>query len=197
MHLRILGALVFIICLGPGSAGAWVVPGTPSPTVCDVAPLTDAYLYRLMEADYEPAGRHDPSGRAPDRDDVNAATETVLESVACTNANQPLAALALCTDRYILERFTGENGRDELGHLIAASSRSPQPAAPADRVAVDVVAPAIHYVDGRIGLLVTTSNAEEAWQDVVILAESDGRWLIDEVLLGDEAIRIATPADGG
>ena len=41
---------------------------------------------------------------------------------------EPMRSLALYTDRYLAKRFAGQAGEDELGHLLAASSRSPKPA---------------------------------------------------------------------
>ena len=43
----------------------------------------------------------------------------------------------------------------------------------------------------------TTENADFRFQDILILENVNGNWLIDEVLLGDEVIPIGTPNASG
>ena len=44
------------------------------------------------------------------------------------------------TDRYLAERFPGRRATDELGHLMLPPTRSPEPAAPEDRLVLLSVA---------------------------------------------------------
>ena len=87
----------------------------------------------------------------------------VEQSLACTNANLPLAALAAYTDRYLAERFSGSSGADEIGHLLAAAPRDPDPAAPGDVVTLVEVTKPVMYGDGRLGLTVVTANATDRY----------------------------------
>lgn len=169
------------------------VPATPQASECTVPALEDDVLLQLSIAEYVPAGEHVTADSEPEPDDVTAAIETVLMSVACTNANRQNAALALFTDRYLTERFSLGNGPDELGHLIAASTRDVKPAAPEDQLAIEAIGDAVLYEDGRIALPVQTSNANEVFQDMLVFEKVDEVWLIDEVLPGDETVLKATP----
>jgi hypothetical protein len=119
----------------------------------------------------------------------------VRESVACANANDPLRAMALFTDRYLAERFAGEAGGDELGHLLAAATRKPIPATPSDQLVLLAVTNAIAYEDGRVAVTVITANADAVFTDLVILENTTSGWRIDQVLLDAGANPAATPAD--
>ena len=165
---------------------------TPESEHCTIDPLDPNQLTAIVRAGFEPAPRLEKSDQPAPATDLVAMFDVLTESVACTNANQPMRALALYTDRYLAERFSGQQGADELGHLIAASSRSPKPAAPEDQLVLLSVADPILYGDGRIGATVTTANADETFVDQIIFASTDSGWRIDQVVLG-EAIH-ATPA---
>lgn len=100
---------------------------TPESEHCTIDPLDPNQLTAIVRAGFEPAPRLEKSDQPAPATDLVAMFDVLTESVACTNANQPMRALALYTDRYLAERFSGQQGADELGHLIAASSRSPSP----------------------------------------------------------------------
>lgn len=126
-------------------------------------------------------------------DDAVAAAfaETVRESVACVNANQPLRWFALFTDGYLVRRFGGANA-DDLGHLIAAATRSPLNAAPDDQLVVIDLTDVRTLADGRVAAVVVTANRNAAFADQITFAEVGGRWLIDEVVEGQSDLA-ATP----
>jgi hypothetical protein len=169
------------------------LPATPPAEMCVVAPLDASYLLILANGEFEPAGNHEATSEPVSDSDLAAITSAIEQSIACTNANRPLAALALFTDRYLAETFSSERGSDELGHMIAASSREAAPASPQDRLVLIAISNAEQYQDGRIAVQVTTENADYQFQDILIFQNTGGEWLIDEVLAGDEVIPVGTP----
>jgi hypothetical protein len=98
-------------------------------------------------------------------------------------------------DRYLAERFAGEDGADELGHLLAAATRTPVPAAPDDQLVLLGMSQPVRYADERIGGLVTTANADSSFADLLVFAEVDEEWRIDQVVI--DAGSDATPAASG
>jgi len=190
--LLLLLVLATLGAITAADAVAAPASATPESERCTVDPLAPEQLTAIVAAGFEPAPRLEKSDQPLPANDLVAMFDVLTESVACTNANQPMRALALYTDRYLAERFSGQEGEDELGHLIAASSRSPKPAAPEDQLVLLAVADAILYADGRIGATVTTANADETFIDQVIFAKTDNGWRIDQVVLGEE--QRATPA---
>ena len=90
------------------------------------------------------------------------------------------------------ERFGGDNG-DDLGHLLAALTRTPDVAAEADRLKLDGVDDVAQLSDGSVVATVSTSNAEALFEDVVLFVQVDGAWKIDAVAPGEPQFR-ATPS---
>lgn len=182
----------------------YLFPATPTsaadpidPSGCTVAPRTRAELIDLVgSAEAGPATPATPAQSAADpmgSDTLRSIEATIEMSLACTNANQPLAALALFTDRYVAARF-GADGGSELGHLLAASTRTPPPAAPADRLTLVSISDVSVLADGRIAVTVTTSNQDATFTDRLALVPMEyGDWLIDEVVALDPP---ATPVVG-
>ena len=168
----------------PVGAAVATPSATPDTAECTLEPLQPEVLAEI--AAQPPVPEHDltPASQTPAADDVAAATQIIEQSLACTNANQPLAALAAYTDRYLNERFGGDAGSDELGHLLAAATRNPDPAAPEDVIVPVQVADPVLYSDGRLGLTVVTANATGTFTDRLILARAGGLWKIDEAILG-------------
>ena len=184
--------------LGIPLAGAQQ-PATPeavSPGLCTVPPLSEAEL-----VDIAAAGTPTPEVELPqeaadgevDAESIEAIEDTVRESVACANANDPLREFALFTDRYLRERFGGEN-QDDLGHLLAALTRDSDAAAEADQLTLVSVDELRLLEDGRIAASVKTMNARTTFVDTLIFAAVDDRLLIDEVIAGDPP-PAATPAN--
>ena len=98
-----------------------------SPEDCTVGPISELDLVAIVE-NGTPAAAESPkieaSGELVDDEAAEAITAVVRQSVACTNANDPIRAFALFTDRFLLARFGGEN-QDDLGHLLAALTLEP------------------------------------------------------------------------
>jgi hypothetical protein len=172
------GAVALLFGMAVTSAGAADTPATPQPGQCTVAPITIAYLQNLVAVDASPVASPASAINQPSVD-MDAISRTIEESVACTNANAPLRALALFTDSYLSARFSGA-GADDLGHLAAAITRSPAPAQPADRLAIVSIGAPKLLPGGRVSVLVKTANTDQEYADVHIFVDLGGRWLIDE-----------------
>jgi hypothetical protein len=173
---------------------------TPEADACSIAPLRPDQLQEVVAEGFEPPQTLDDGEPNVPAEALVKIFAVVTESVECANANDPLRSLALFTDRYLAERFAGEDGADELGHLLAAATRTPVPAAPEDQLVLLGVGQPVRYADGRIGVLVTTANADSTFTDLLVFAEVDfaevdEEWRIDQVVI--DAGSDATPAASG
>ena len=188
-------AMLSLLFLTSGVAGsALAVPVRPTDRSCVVEPITRD---ELQDAASGPVPRRvDPVESADSVSDVELKqiTRVVRIMTACANANLPMSSLALVTDMYIAEYFAGPEGQDQLGHLIAVSSRTPEPAAPEDRLTIVAIENPVRYEDGRIAVTVTIANAAEQFIDLLIFIETDSGWRLDQVIPGDTVEAEATPA---
>ena len=195
MRSRILFILPILIAAFVASAvHAQNLPATPGPADCTLIPLQPDYLTAIVAGGFQPAANLMETRRAVTPDEVETVTTVVTQSLACTNANDALAALSVYTDRYLAEHFAGDAGSDELGHLIAASTRNPGPAADVDYVVLISVTNPIWYSGNRIGISVTTTNADSTYVDRLIFVEVDNVWKIDQVLLNIDGTPVASPS---
>jgi hypothetical protein len=199
-RLRFLFILPMLLLGAVSALADGTLPATPAAADCTVSPLAPDDLTAIVQAGFIAAPDLDETDMPVDPDDIAAVTGVLLQSLACTNANSPLQALALDSDRYLAEHFAGDAGSDELGHLLAAATRAPAPAATEDRIALTAVTNAVLYADGRLGVDVATTNADGTWIDRIVFIEVQGAWKIDQVLPGDEIVPaarpIASPATG-
>lgn len=161
-------------------AWAETLPARPQAEACVAAQVSIADLQALVASGTPVAGTPAPAANLDDAT-KSAIVSTIEDSIACTNANQPLRALAFFTDRYLVHRFTGP-GKDDLGHLGVAVTRSPSPAAEQDRLALISVENFALMPDGRVSAVVTTANRDQTFVDTLIFANAGGRWLIDEIV---------------
>jgi hypothetical protein len=173
-----IAALAIALACRAGGAGA---EDTPQPSECTVAPRTLSGIADLAATPSPAAPIPTKPGEPADSAAIERATATVRGSIACVNANQPLAALAYFTDGYLSRAFGGDNA-DALGHLRAALTRSPGPAAPEDQLALRSVDDVTVGGDGALQMTVVTANADGVYTDRLFLLEVDGRWLIDQVV---------------
>jgi hypothetical protein len=165
------------------------------PELCRVEPLTEAELIDAVSAATPVAVATETStetGSTLNDAEREPIIAVVSESIACSNANDPMRAYALFTDRYLRIRFNGENA-DDLGHLLVAITREPEPAAEADQLSIVSMDDFRRLDDGRVSVVVTTSNADATFTDLIYLTEFDGRWLIDEAVPADSPA--PTPRD--
>ena len=186
-------AAIALILLPGEQVGAIQDTATPTGIECPVQPLASANLKEIVAAGSDPAPALDPTGDHPPATALLAIFDVLSNSLACTNANQPLSALALFTDRYLAERFAGPDGADELGHLLAAATRTPGPAEPEDRLVLIAVSDLVMYANGRIGAEVTVANVDDTFTDLIVFVETDDGWRIDQVVLGADDSTVGTP----
>jgi hypothetical protein len=201
--LVVLWRVAFGIALGLLTARVSLATaaGTPvavDPAECTVQPLQIGQLTELVvSARPLAAPWQDPLPTAKNADDATLAAITALvrESVACTNANDPMRNFALFSDRYLIERFSADGG-DDLGHLAAALTRHPKPATPADRLTLVSVTDAVMLDPNTVVATVSTANATTTFIDHLRFTKSGSDWKIDAVKLGtaNGATLEATPA---
>jgi hypothetical protein len=152
---------------------------TPGASGCTVEPLDISHIQELASNSFvSKPSTPDPGASEANADTQQAIDDLLSEAVECANANDPLRSLALFTDRYISERF-GPEHPDDLGSLEAASSRTPTPASPDDRLTVvsitDVRAPAAD----RATATVITKNRQNDYVDQLTFVLVNGDWKID------------------
>lgn len=182
---------IFMVVGNAELTGAW--QATPAPTACDIEPIEPDQLEAIVAAGPGEPGSLEPTDKPVAAELLVDVLSVITESVSCANANDPLRSMALYSDRYLATRFAGADGADELGHLIAAASRTPIPAAPEDQLVLLGITETVSYADGRVGVLVTTANADSVFADHVILVETDDGWRIDAVVLGAAKSAPGTP----
>jgi hypothetical protein len=185
-------SLVLVLAL-VSSFSAQALPITPTERSCVVEPIKRVDLEDAATGPFP--RRADPveSAELVTDDELRQVSRVVRIMTACTNANRPLSALALVTDTYIAEYFAGPAGQDQLGHLVAVSSREPEPAAPEDRLTLVAIEDPVRYGDGRIAVTVTTANATAQFVDLLIFIETVDGWRLDQAILGDCIKPQATP----
>ena len=190
----LIAALTLLLPI-PTSGGVDAAPATPVANTCLVEAVDPDHLKAIVAAGSVATPAAIASAQPVAAGDLVQILRVVTESVACANANDPLRSMALYTDRYLADRFAGETGMDELGHLLAAATRRPVPATPADQLVLLAVTNAIAYEDGRVGVTVITANADNLFTDLLILEMTDSGWRIDQVELDTGSMPEATPAD--
>ncbi len=169
-------ATVMALALHPARADE-----TPRPVECNAAPRT---LNDIVDLAAQPAPAASPparSGEPAAPEAIEAATATLRASIACVNANRPLAAFAYFTDGYLSRAFGGAN-TDALGHLRVALTRTPAPAEPGDQLSLRSISDVTIPAAGELLMTAVTVNADGVYTDRLLLREVDGRWLIDQVI---------------
>ena len=174
--------ILAIISADFGVSAAQEYPDIPQATMCTVTPrsMGDVVLLASGLAASASVESTPATGQVPPA--LDELTATVIESVACINANSPLQWLALFSDRYVAERF-GPDAPDALGSLQSVLTRSPDPAVPDDQLSIVAVEPG----DSAFSMRVTTANMNETFTDLLEFVWEGGRWLIDRVTPVDEA----------
>lgn len=193
VRCALLSVPVLAWCLFVASPVVAQDPAPVDPALCLVEPLAIEQLTDLVvSATPVPAEEISVSGESVGEIDAETVTAVITESVACANANQPLRSLALFTDRYLGERFSGA-GADDLGHLTVAVTREYAPAEPKDQLSIVAIDSLRLLSDGRIAATVVTTNATSTFTDTIVLSSSGDEWLIDQVVIGESE---STPAAG-
>lgn len=143
---------------------------------CDLTPLT------LPLFDSTPIAEFATPQASPTASDLtNADAQAVLEQyVACTNTGDPTLVWAMFTPRWFSVEFA-----DSQEHYLPAfeyeiANGHQQVVNP---MKLDSIEGIEKLDDGRFGVTATFSSGDMAWTDQLILANIDGQWLIDDVVL--------------
>ena len=160
------------------------IPGASGPEECTVTPRTLAELNRLLNGPGTAQPLATPSAEHWAAGDGQAAIETVRQLVACANAGNQLAALALVSDELAVEALTGDP------QMLPAAARILL----ADRPQIERIRIAALRIDG-IGVVVLElaplrypALTEEQRRLRFTLALSGGRWLITTVVDGTVSV---------
>lgn len=150
----------------PGGGG--VIIGVASPEV-------GAETAKADTADIESSG-----GTPADAERAGAATETLELLFACENANDPRRAFALFTDAGLGRVLPGYRlTTKDLAFLADTPDPPPAP----KEVWIAISRPEVAVLpDGRLRATVTGSDADGPFAAVAILIETDGRYLIDDLV---------------
>lgn len=172
---------------------------------CTVTPRTAGYIAEIItDTDLanatpmaDPAAYLKPDGTPADGETLTGVTETVQQLVACVNAGDFLAFLALfSTDalhRYAVDLDLPLDPSDERLTPVPEAAASLSSASISD---------AIVLADGRVSILVhiqlpsDTDTAESPFDLQLILIKQDDRWLIDELVQIAPAQPVWTPVSG-
>ncbi|MDQ3513898.1 MAG: hypothetical protein M3462_09580 [Chloroflexota bacterium] len=133
-----------------------------------------------------------PEGTPADDETVAAITAVLVQSIACTNAGDPLRQFGTLTDSYIATLLV-EAGLPDLSPAIYGFLSTPVATSPETWRSLDAVEDVQVLLDGRIGAVVTTTGTGTGTaRSFVVFVERDGGFLIDR-LAGIETTG-ATPA---
>jgi len=185
MRRWLLGYVVFAVFLAALVRSNVTSTSAESPTPVKLEPVTCANKPRpfdqissLAATPAAPAPERAADGTAAPDDVVGEITQTVVQAVACANANDVLRSFALFTDRYLGERF-GSDHPDDLGSFNASLSRTPVSAATDDELLLLSVDNVMIYDDVTASAMVITENRNGQLTDELVFTWVDGRWLID------------------
>ncbi len=183
--LMLASAALALLC-GGGSAQEQV-PASPG---CRLDPLTlplfGATPAAIIAAT-PPAGlAATGAGSPPDRSVIEPAIEDI---VACINTGDPIFQYAIFTDRYLAVRLADRTSTYQPA-FEQQLDQGVNPDAP--EFAIKSIGDVMALDDGRISVVVSLSADGLQYEDRLILADIDGRWLIDDV----ERLDPATPTPG-
>jgi hypothetical protein len=204
------------LLIGGGTAVAQdATPGaidlSPNPDQCTQAPRTLEELQAIaatpapeataiVDANQQPFVL--PTGEPAPKEAIDGVVATIVQSIACQNAGNALAVFGGVTDGFL----QSEIGADLLDpELIGIAAASPVALPEDQQTQLFDTREFTLYPDGRVGVLVyyktptpQQTGSEGPKIDLWIFKEVDGRWLVDETIVGleDELGDMATPAAG-
>lgn len=168
MHRLLVPVLVALMLAGG--------PGATAQASCSLKPLTlplfgGTPIAELATPQASPAATELTEASATD----------VLEMyVACTNIGDPTLVWAMFTPRWFSTQFADS----EEHYLPAFEYEIATGNAPVvNPLVLESVDEVKRLDDGRYAVTATFSSGEQRWTDQLILANVDGQWLIDDVVL--------------
>ena len=180
-RLLMLG-VVLLGFVGNGAVSALAQSmGAPNPVDCVVEPRTlPLPIPAMTQAEASPEAVEPPSGGEPaDEAIVESITETIYHSIACTNGNDLLRVLALFSDRFVADLFTGPDAVS-LTAFEDYVALPPIAAVEEDRLQLLEVRDVVVLDDGRVGAIVVTGDEAAPTEDYLVLIEDGDGWLIDD-----------------
>ncbi len=154
----------------------WLVPSTSAQATCELTPLT------LPLFDGTPVSELATPAATPVSVslDEEEAREVLEMYVACTNTGDPTLVWAMFTPRWFSAEFA-----DSEEHYLPAfeyeiATGNNEVVNPLVLESIDEIEP---QEDGRIAVTATFSSGSSSWTDQLIIANIDGQWLIDDVVL--------------
>jgi hypothetical protein len=193
--------MVFVLLGGNLAARAQetTFPVTPDPSECTVTPLTSDELYAVIGTpvsgtpmagtdgetngpEASPMAFTLPTGTPADEATRAAVTSTLRMVLACFNAGNYLAYLALSTDASMQADFGETPLTEEDAAFLVGTPQASDPSMWATLVAVRDV---ILLDDGRVGALVDTIFPDEepgVQTDFIYFANEDGTWKFDDIV---------------
>lgn len=108
------------------------------------------------------------------------ATAVLEQYTACTNTGDPTLVWAMFTPRWFSSEFANSEEHYLPAFEYEIANGEYGVTNPLELVSVDEIR---SQNDGRVAVTATFSSGEMEWTDTLILANIDGQWLIDEVVL--------------
>ncbi|HEV2107427.1 MAG TPA: hypothetical protein VGR16_04125 [Thermomicrobiales bacterium] len=134
-----------------------------------------------------------PQGAAADEATVEGITDTVEESIACTNAGEIRRVLSLFSDNRVRTFFAGR-GAPTPAETESILSEAATPVPEADQLRLVTIRDVKRLPDGRAGAIIETRSNDTTFTDFVYFIKEDGRWLIDDSVAIDSSTQVgATP----
>lgn len=183
---------------------------SPNPEQCNQAPRTVEEIETLLASAtpesasdmVAPGGFELPAGEEAPPEVRGGIVETIVQILACANGGDTLASLGGVTDALLTSQIaTGIIGAD----LVSPLSGTPVPLPEESQIQLLDTREFTLYDDGRAGVLVyfrspsgQTAGDEPVQIGLWIFEQEDGRWLLDEMVIGLESQLgdMATPPAG-
>jgi hypothetical protein len=155
---------------------AETLPAAPGPELCHAEPRPMAeYEAMLGTTAPDPAATFEiAAGKPADQATIDAVTSTLIEAAACINAGEFRRLGGLYTDAGFADDAAG---LDQETLDFYAASHDPAPVD--DRYAIFAVALPQVLSDGRVAAIVQFQQDGAGGADLMLFAEEDGRYLID------------------
>jgi hypothetical protein len=211
---------VLIAASGLPTAAQEATPGTvdlsPNAELCNQAPRTLEEIQAIVGTPV-PAGSGEataaaldqnqqvvelPVGEEPPKEAVDGVVATIVQNIACRNGGDLLAALGGVTDIYLQSQLAAGYLDEDL---LTAFAATPTALPEEQQLQLLDTREFSLYPDGRVGVLVyyrtpaePESGVDGLQIELWIFQETDGRWLLDEVIanLEQQLQDVATPAAG-
>ncbi len=172
MFRLLISALVVLMAM----VSAPTLAESQSDFTCELTPLTLPLLGGTPVAEFATPTASPVTIELGDAQ----ATDILTMYVACTNTGDPTLVWAMFTPRWFSTQFA-----DSEEHYLPAfeyeiATGNAPVADPLVLETVDTIEP---LPDGRVAVTATFSSADMEWTDHLILANIDGEWLIDQVVL--------------